>query len=162
YDREARAEMFPGEDTVAALDQAAAEVAAKRRPGLAAHPANTLVKERWLRAVVVARPDLVGAAHLEARPTARPRRDLSVAEPAPAVGVLTDGTPVTVVCSTGVDLDLVPTAAELRQRDAAGSRLLLAVPAGDDYPVTRRLAAALAEPAEVVAVPSDWARRYPE
>ncbi|HLH99379.1 MAG TPA: hypothetical protein VKV06_01240, partial [Acidimicrobiales bacterium] len=47
YDREARAEMFPGEDTVAALDQAAAEVAAKRRPGLAAHPANTLVKERW-------------------------------------------------------------------------------------------------------------------
>ncbi|MBO0692749.1 MAG: hypothetical protein J2P58_07620, partial [Acidimicrobiaceae bacterium] len=36
-------------------------------------------------------------------------------------------------------------------------RLVLVVPDGDDYPVTRELAAALAEPAEVVVVPRDWA-----
>jgi hypothetical protein len=56
------------------------------------------------------------------------------------------------VCSAGIDLDLVPFAADAR--DALGgpdTRLLLAVPEGDDHPVTRELAARLAVPAEVVA-----------
>jgi hypothetical protein len=33
---------------------------------------------------------------------------------------------------------------------------VLAVPARDDHPGTRRLAARLLSPAEVVAVPGDW------
>ncbi len=64
------------------------------------------------------------------------------------------------VCSIGVDLDLAPTAADQRAAFAAATgsdaRLVLVVPAGDDYPVTHELAAALAEPADVVTAPRDW------
>jgi hypothetical protein len=60
-----------------------------------------------------------------------------------------------VVCSAGIDLDLVPFAADARDAVAeAGARLLLAVPEGDDHPVTRELAARLAVPADVVPVPA--------
>jgi len=34
--------------------------------------------------------------------------------------------------------------------------LVLAVPEGDDHPLTRRLAALLRYPAQVITVPSDW------
>ena len=54
-----------------------------------------------------------------------------------------------VVTSTGIDLDLVPTAADLRLAHAPGARLVLAVPERDAHPVTRRLAGELVEPAEV-------------
>jgi hypothetical protein len=61
-----------------------------------------------------------------------------------------------VVCSVGVDTALVPLATDARLADGRNPRLVLAVPEGDDHPVTRRLAAALVEPAEVVTVPADW------
>jgi hypothetical protein len=61
-----------------------------------------------------------------------------------------------VACSVGIDLDLVPTAAEMRALHAPGARLVLAVPARDDHPVTRRIASRLREPAEIVALPDDW------
>ena len=67
-----------------------------------------------------------------------------------------------VVCSAGIDLDLVPFAADAR--DALGgpdARLLLAVPERDDHPVTRELAARLAVPAEVVPVPAPLAPPAP-
>ena len=65
------------------------------------------------------------------------------------------GAPVVVVCSAGIDLDLVPFAADARDALAEpDTRLLLAVPEGDDHPVTRELAARLAVPAEVVPVPA--------
>jgi hypothetical protein len=51
---------------------------------------------------------------------------------------------------------LVPLATDARLADGRNPRLVLAVPEGDDHPVTRRLAAALVEPAEVVTVPADW------
>ena len=56
----------------------------------------------------------------------------------------------------GIDLGLVPMAADLRLAHAPGARLVLVVPERDAHPVTRRLAAALVEPAEVVALPGDW------
>jgi hypothetical protein len=50
----------------------------------------------------------------------------------------------------GIDLDLVPTAADVRlAAGLPGARLVLAVPERDDHPVTRALAAMLTEPAEV-------------
>jgi hypothetical protein len=63
---------------------------------------------------------------------------------------------VVVVCSVGVDLDLVPTAADSRLIHQPDAGLLLVVPEGDDVPVNRRLAASLARRAEVVTVPRDW------
>jgi hypothetical protein len=57
-----------------------------------------------------------------------------------------------VVASTGIDLDLVPTAADVRAREAPAARLVLAVPPRDASPVTRDLAGALRVPAEVAEV----------
>ncbi len=156
HDREARAEMRVGEDTGAALDDVRATVLAHRRPGVGRHPANTLARERWLRTLLVTDPGRAGAASLAAVAPASPRTDLRAPSPAAAVGVDPDGTPVVVVASAGVDVDLVPTAAEIRRREAPGARLRIVVPEGDDHRFTRRLAAALAEPADVRTVPPDW------
>lgn len=156
HDREARQEMRPGEDPEAALDQVVELVRMWRSPAARLHPANTLAPERWLRAIVVSRPDLAGAVKLE--PLAPPveRTDLRLRSPAPAAGTDVDGRPVVVVCSTGIDIDLVPSAADSRVLYGADSRLVLVVPAGDDHPATRRLAASLVEPAEVVTLGRDW------
>jgi hypothetical protein len=63
-----------------------------------------------------------------------------------------------VVCSIGIDVDLVPAAADVRLTDGREARLVLVLPAADDHPLIRDLAAALADPAEVVVVPGDWRR----
>jgi hypothetical protein len=61
-----------------------------------------------------------------------------------------------VACSVGVDLDLVPAAADARLLHRPAARLVLVVPERDALPVTRDLASMLATPAELVAVPGDW------
>jgi hypothetical protein len=118
------------------------------------------VPERWLRAAIVARPEVVGAAELRAVGSSLPRRTLGEEGVATAVGVDADGEPLVVVCSTGVYLDLVPSAADDRLTHAPDARLVLAVPARDAVPVTTELASRLLHPAEVHAVAGDW--REPE
>ncbi len=76
--------------------------------------------------------------------------------PEAAVGVDEAGRAIVVVTSTGIDLDLVPTAADLRSAHAPSARLVLVMPERDAHPVTRALASALVDPAEVVALPGDW------
>ncbi|MHB1929379.1 MAG: hypothetical protein ACYDEN_05295 [Acidimicrobiales bacterium] len=154
HDRAALAELRPGEDPSAALRRVVATVRRFRRPGVPAHPANLYARERWLRAVLVADPGILGP--LRPLPPALPRTDLRERSQAPAIG---DG--VFVVASTGVDVDLVPAAADVRLRHAPGARLVLAVPEGDDHPLTRALAGALARPADVVTVPRDWPQATP-
>jgi hypothetical protein len=127
-----------------------------RTPEGTAHLANSLAGERWLRSVIVARPDLVGAAWLAPMPPAVPRSDLRTSTAALAAGVDRDGQPLIVAASTGIDLDLVPAAADGRRAGGLDARLVLAVAPADDHPRTRQLAALLREPAEVVTVPSDW------
>ena len=150
-DRTALDELRPGEDPRVGLRRVVETVRRHRRPGAPAHPANLLCRERWLRSVLVARPDLVGVGVLAPFPPVLPRGDLRVPSGAPAAG---DG--VVVVASVGVDVDLVPAAAAARAVSDPGARLVLALPEGDDHPLTRRLAAALARPAEVLTVPRDW------
>jgi hypothetical protein len=82
--------------------------------------------------------------------------DLPEVGAAPCVGWFADGSAVVAVCSVGVDLDLVPTAADCRALYRPEAALLLIVPEGDDLPVNRRLAAALARPAKIVTVKRDW------
>jgi hypothetical protein len=163
HDREARDEMHPGEPLADSLDRVVSLVRRLRVAGAVRHPANTLARERWLRSVLVAHPGMVGAAELFPVPPPRPRVDLRLPAPAPAAGVDLAGAPMVVVASVGVDLDFVPAAAEARlswdlARPAGTppARLVLVVPQGDDYPVTRELAAELVAPAEIVTVPRDW------
>lgn len=158
HDRNARSEMRPGEDPGAALDSAVDAVRRWRRPGAARHPANTLARSRWLRSIVCARPSVVALESLHPVPPPLPWFDLPEAGSAPCVGADASGTEVVVVCSVGVDLDLVPTAADCRllYGHASDGPLLLVMPSGDDVPVTRRLAAMLASPAAVVTVSREW------
>ncbi|MGI8492695.1 MAG: hypothetical protein ACR2KC_05125 [Acidimicrobiales bacterium] len=156
HDRDARAQMRPGQRPAEALTEVVTEVRNWRRAGAARHPANSLAPERWLRSVIIARPAIAGAHHLRALPSPRRSIDLREPSPAPAGGTARDESPVVVVCSTGIDLDLVATAADARHLWDRAAKLLLVVPDGDDYPVTRALAAALAQPADVMTVPRDW------
>jgi hypothetical protein len=153
HDREAFA-MVHGD--MPAADALAAVVGAARRARTAEgdHPRQRLAQERWLREVVLADPSVVGAAFLERHegPLARP----GVKEPWPAVAV---GDGKVVVCSVGIDLDLVPFAADARLAADPGAELVLVVPERDAHPVTLALAAALREPARVVTVPGDWRSR---
>lgn len=156
FDRAAFAMMHPELGDAAALDTAIAVVRRYRRPGAPRHQLNQLVPERWLRAELIADPSIVGAASLAPVESAVGRRDLTERVPASAVGLDGDGRPLIVTCSVGVDLDLVPTAADDRLAHASGARLVLAVPPRDAVPVTQALAGALAEPATVVAVAGGW------
>ncbi len=156
HDRQARVGLRPGQDPGCALDEVVALVRRWRRPGARRHPANLISKERWLRAAVLARPSVAGARLLQRRPPAVPVSDLRMTQAAAAAGTDAEGAPVVVVCSTGVDLDLVPTAADHRLTEGKDGRLRVVVPEGDDYPVTHHMAAALRAPAEVVTVPRDW------
>ncbi len=158
FDRDLQRLVHPDRAPQEALVSAAAVVRRLRRAGAPSHQANQLAKERWLRAVVVANPELVGATSLAPVPSPVKRGNLRQRAPAPAAGLDVRGDPMLAVCSTGIDLDLVPAASDARLADERRPRLVLAVPEADDHPFTRELAAALAEPAEVVAVPGDWRR----
>lgn len=156
FDREVGAMMFAELSETDALARAVHHVAEVRRPGAPRHPLNQLVPERWLRSVLLAQPDLVGAAELRAVGSAVPRANLKEAGVATAVGTDLDGQPLVVTCSTGVDLELVPCAADDRLAHAPGARLVLAVPTRDALAVTTELAEHLADPAVVVPVDDDW------
>lgn len=156
FDREAQRMVHGDRPPAEALAAAVAAVREVRRPGAPSHEINSLAAERWLRSVVVRRPELAGASVLTPAPSPVVRSDLRSRAPAPAVGVDAAGRPVVAVCSTGIDVDLVPAAADARLAAGDEARLVLVVPEGDDHPITRALAGALAEPAEVCPVAGDW------
>lgn len=160
HDRDARRMVSAGgQDAAAELRGVVSQVQLRRRGGGPAHPANQLAPERWLRAVLVRRPDIVGASYLEPVSPPVPRPNLRARAVAPAVGTDAGGARLAVVCSTGVDPELVPGAVDVRlaaEAQGGPGRLALVVPDRDDHPVTRRLVAMLAEPAEIRTVPSDW------
>ena len=150
-DRELTAMLHGDLAPADALERVVAIVDAHRRPGAPRHPLNQLVPERWLRWTLRHDPARIGVDRLEPAPSPQPRaglreRDVACARSGEAV----------VVCSVGVDLDLVPAAAEARLMLDPDAPLLLAVPERDDHPATRALAQRLKAPAEVVAVTGDW------
>jgi hypothetical protein len=153
-----------GTDIGPALDHLRTAVAAvleKRRVDAPEHQIRSLRAERWLRAQVVADPSLAGLpAGVTLVPAAPPVAvpDLTARAAAPAIG---DGE--VVVCSTGIDLDLVPSAAHswlqaTTSLDAPPPRLTIVVPARDDHPIHRRLVARLRPElaARIVTVPDTW------
>lgn len=150
FDREAHALTSADLPTEEALAKVVGLVRRYRHD--AGHPLSRLAPERRLRSRLLADPGLVGADHLAPMAPVVEAPDLRTPWPAPATGEDQQGRPLVVVCSTGIDLDLVPAAADARLADGRGARLVLAVPPRDRHPVTVALAGALAEPAEVVAV----------
>ena len=155
-DREAFAAVHGDVPTDEALADAVAAVRRHRYQGAPPHPLWRLAAERWLRHRIVAEPGLVGAEDLEPVAPAVPRESLTLAVPATALGRDNRGGQLMAVCSTGIDLDLVPAAADARLAHAPSARLLVVVPRRDDYPAMRALAGALTSPAEVTVVSDDW------
>jgi hypothetical protein len=156
HDREAFALVHGDRPQADALAEVVRYVRRYRRGGDLTHPLARLAGERWLRHELVRTPSLIGAARLECVEPVLPRESVKDRAPAIAVGTTTDGEPLVVASSVGVDLDLVPSAADARLAFAPDAQLVLAVPQRDALPVTGRLAGALARPAIVVAVPNDF------
>jgi hypothetical protein len=156
HDREAFALVHGEMPTAEALASVVDYVRRHRRVGGPAHPLARLAPERWLRASLVDDPARLGLRQLEPVEPTQARSSVKDVMCAAAVGLDEAGDRVVVACSVGIDLDLVPAAADVRAGHAPGARLMLVVPARDAHPVTHRLAAALALPAEVVELTSDW------
>ena len=101
-----------------------------RRPGAARHPLNQLVPERWLRWTVCHHPDAG-----RSRPARPGRRHPCRAEACASDDVaVADRAGHVVVCSVGVDFDLVPAAADARLVIDPDAELVLVVPERDDHP----------------------------
>ena len=149
-DRELQAYVHGHLDDDTNLRRAIAAVVRDRHPGAAQHPLSRLARQRWLRSVLLDDPAPVGVAHLEPLPPLRPRTTLLGTEPAAAQG---DG--VIVVCSVGVDLDLIPEAVDYRLRDEPDADVIVVVPERDRHLVSGPPAAAAAN-LRVVSIPHPW------
>jgi hypothetical protein len=153
HDREAFQLVHGDVPPVEALASVVAAVAEHRQPGAPPHPLNRLGAERLLRSRLIEDPGVVGALVLGAAPPPVPRLNLKDPVPCVATGVGDSGAPLVVVCSVGIDLDVVPFAADAwAAAFRPDARLVIAIPRRDDHPVTRALAARLLQPAQVVPV----------
>jgi hypothetical protein len=155
-DRDAFMQMHGAVPTAEALATVIESVRPHRRPGAVGHPISRIALERWRRERLCQEPALIGMASLESLPPMFPATSVQESVAAGAIGISAVGKPTVVVTSAGIDLDLVPTAADLRHREAvhrADGRsidLLLALPPRDAHPVTTALAARLRSPATVI------------
>jgi hypothetical protein len=165
-DRLAFSMLYEGEPVEVSLRRVVSEVTTHRSIGAVRHPLNQLAKERFLRWHLEQSPHLLGLEYLA--PVAGPsaRRGLSFATPCTGIGRDLAGRPTLVVCSVGIDLDLVPYAIDARLKETgitsslvddghddghddggvhlAPSRLMLVVPSRDLVSIQTELAALIA------------------
>ena len=153
HDREAFQLMHGDVPTVESLARVVAVVAAQRGPNAVGHPLSRLGAERLLRSRVMANPGVVGASSLRPVDPPTPRVNLKDPVPCVALGDQPDGSPVVVVFSVGVDLDVVPYAADARGAlGLDGARLVIAVPRRDAHAMTTWMAGELVVPADVIGL----------
>ena len=149
-DREMFQMLHGDRPTIEALADVVQFVGAQRVPGAPRHPLNLLAQERLLRAHLAAHPELLGARQVAIAAPPVPRRNLK--DPVPCVAVADiEGRSVAVVCSSGVDLDLVPYAVDAcTSLGLAECRIV--VPTRDALPIQHRIAACAAAAITVVGI----------
>ena len=152
HDREAFGMIHGDTPTAESLRRIVRIVDAHRTPGADPHPLNRLGAERALRDRVVADPSIAGLRSLATAQPPVPRPNLKDSIPCVAVGEAADGTPTVAVFSTGIDLDVVPFAADARAALGDHYDLVIVVPERDASPVTKRLADMLHRPARILGV----------
>jgi hypothetical protein len=157
-DREAFAMVHGHLPVDEALQSVVDTVRGQRRGGAAAHPLNRLAGERWLRTTLLADPDRLPGWDLEPVEGPIPRGSVNDVVPAIAVGTDASGERVVLACSVGIDLEVVPLAADARAAHDPDAHLVIALPARDAHDVTRALASSLRRPAELLPVEGDWRR----
>ena len=156
FDREASAMINEGRPALDTLQRAADLVRASRHVGGSdTHPLHSMGRARWLRRAVVDDPSMVGAAELHPVELTADVPNLRDNWPAAAVGIGLGGSPVVVVTTTGLDLDVFPMAADARALHGANARLV--VLADRQLPgVLIAVNDALREPAEVIVAEPGW------
>lgn len=155
YDQFASAALNLDRDDKSALEVVLSMVKPHRIPGAVPHPMGRLVRSRWLRAQLITEPGLIGLTSLNPIPLLIARPGLVEAQPAAGVGVGADGEDVLLVCSTGIDLGVVETAAGLAALTEP-QRIIVAMPKRDHH---RRIAESLtllSVSAELVAIDGAW------
>jgi hypothetical protein len=152
YDQGAFAVMNPDLTPDESLAEVVAQVLQHRRRGAEPHPLNRLVRERWLRSELIADPTPLGLAALEAVEGDAPREGLYDVAPAFAWA---EEERVLVACSVGIDLDLVPAAADVAARQGA-ERIVLVLPERDQHAMTTAVAARCGTPIDIVTADVPW------
>jgi hypothetical protein len=165
HDREAFTLIHGDVPTAAALRSVVAGVREHRRPGPLEHPLSRLVPERLLRWRLEQEPQLLGLASLASAEPPAPRPNVKDRIPCSAIGRREDGSPALVVCSVGVDLDVIPYAHDARLAASGGRdgeagagglvETMVVAPARDLVPITAELAALLEVPVRLVPAPPD-------
>ena len=150
HDREAFMMLHGNKPTVVALADVVQAVRAHRRPGADRHPLNMLAQERALRVRLVGEPSLIDASSVTVAEPPVPRPNLKDPVPCVALAVIA-GVPTAVVCSSGVDLDLVPFAVDARAALGVADAVIV-LPARDAIDAQRRLAALATPPIGIVTV----------
>lgn len=155
-DREAFRMLHGDAPTVDSLRRVVDAVASHRRPGAPRHPFNRMAAERFLRWRLEEQPDLVGLTSVEPAEPPLPRVSAVDAVPCAARAIDAAGMPVVVVCSSGVDLDLIPYAVDARlAADLATpgvERTVVVIPERDRVTVTLELAALVDQSLEIVSL----------
>jgi hypothetical protein len=122
HDREAFTIIHGDLPTVDALAGVVRAVDEYRRSGVGQHPLKRLVPERLIRWQLQHDPASIGLAAVAPAQPPQPRASVKDRVPCVATASCRDGTPVVLVCSSGVDLDLVPYAIDARAAVAGGGR----------------------------------------
>lgn len=157
HDREAFQMLHGDRPTAAALAGVVDVVRTHRTDVASGHPLARLGRERLLRARLVADPSLVDAGRVEAVAAPEPRANLKDPVPCVAVAHDADGSQRVIVCSTGIDLDAVPTCVDAR-RSTGLDRCELVLPPRDAIALQHHLAALVAPPVAVRAIDIDPAQ----
>lgn len=156
-DRELHDYVHGHMDKREALTQAV-ETVRSLRP-VPSHPLNRLARPRWLRSVLLDNPTLVGLRELEALPPLAPIDGIFDRQSAAAYSPPAGGDRgATVVCSVGVDPDLVLDAFDFQHRSDPDSRLILVVPERDRSLAVDPLLDIMADSGapEVVSIQAPW------
>ncbi len=149
-DREAFRLLHGDIPTPEALAVVVDAVARHRSAQAPQHPLNRLGQERYLRWELEQEPERIGLASVVPAEPPLPRPNLKDPVPCVATGVTADGARRAVVCSVGVDVDLVGFVADVQAM--SGDPVLVALRERDAVPITHELLAALATPVDIRTV----------
>jgi hypothetical protein len=146
-DREAFRMLHGDIPTVEALATVVESVLAYRSADAIQHPLNRLGQERYLRWQLEQDPALVGMTTVTPDEPPQPRPNLKDPIPCVARAVDSVGDEYMLVCSVGVDVDLVGFVADVQSTTDAA--VIVVLRERDAIPLTRDLLALLATPVDV-------------
>ena len=145
-DRETFQMLHAGRAQLEALSDVVVHVRAVRSPGADRHPLNQLAASRLLRDRLVLDASAIGLGQVVPVSPPTPRANLK--DEVPCVALSADGTTV-VVCSAGIDLDVVPFALDAASLHSA-QRCLIVVAERDIVDIERGNTEAMGASQEIV------------